>query len=359
MNKNESSHSTVLDSKNTTKSSLILFPLSVSSCEVKVINQPTVTVLLTTILNRMFPVSTRAAAGKATSTVLRRSAATSSSNSSPSKISTIIFDVDDTLYDVSSGFTAHRNGEVIWRYMVEHYGFDSLESARAVRDEYFAKYHSTAKALTVAQAEGKFPSACTKTFDAKHMSQYWVDNLHYEKLFGNHCFPSIEASKKAKEDFRDALSKCPAQLVAFSNGPRAYVMKVLDKLGYLELFGTDRVSKDGAFVWGVDDVLPHCKPEKEAFRTIFDKLEASNNDGKKINPKECIMVEDSMKNIRAAKALGMKTILIKGSKEEGRILAQDAPSEDDPAVDVAFVTVEEMAEKLPGLWEEEPVFVPP
>ena len=66
-----------------------------------------------------------------------------------------------------------------------------------------------------------------------------------------------------------------------------------------------------------------------------------------------------MKNIRAAKALGMKTILIKGSKEEGRILAQDAPSEDDPAVDVAFVTVEEMAEKLPGLWDTEPVFVPP
>ena len=71
------------------------------------------------------------------------------------------------------------------------------------------------------------------------------------------------------------------------------------------------------------------------------------------------MVEDSMKNIRAAKALGMKTILIKGSKEEGRILAQDAPLEEDPAVDVAFVTVEEMAEKLPDLWEDTPVFVPP
>ncbi len=303
----------------------------------------------------MIPSSTRAAAGKATNTILRRKASTSSS--SPSKISTIIFDVDDTLYDVSSGFTAHRNGEVIWRYMVEHYGFESLESAKEVRDEYFAKYHSTAKALTVAQAEGKFPAACTKTFDAKHMSQYWVDNLHYDKLFGNHCFPSIEASKNAKKDFRDALSKCPAQLVAFSNGPRDYVMKVLDNLGYLELFGTDRSSKDGSFVWGVDDVLPHCKPEKEAFATIFDKLQETN--GTSIHPHECIMVEDSMKNIRAAKALGMKTILIKGSKEEGRILAQDAPSEDDPSVDVAFVTVEEMAEKLPGLWDIEPVFEPP
>ena len=314
----------------------------------------------------MISSSTRVAAGKATNTVLRRTAASSSSSSSSSsKISTIIFDVDDTLYDVSSGFTAHRNGEIIWRYMVEHYGFESLESARAVRDEYFAKYHSTAKALTVAQAEGKFPAGCTKMFDAKHMSQYWVDNLNYDKLFGNHCYPSIEASKQAKADFRTALSECPARMVAFSNGPRAYVMKVLDKLGYLELFGTEGTSKDGSFVWGVDDVLPHCKPEKEAFRAIFDKLDVTatatnnNNGTTKINPEECIMVEDSMKNIRAAKALGMKTILIKGSKEEGRILAQDAPSEDDPAVDVAFATVEEMAEKLPGLWEDPPVFAPP
>jgi FMN phosphatase YigB (HAD superfamily) len=29
-----------------------------------------------------------------------------------SKITTLIFDVDDTLYDVGNGFTAHRNSDV-------------------------------------------------------------------------------------------------------------------------------------------------------------------------------------------------------------------------------------------------------
>ena len=312
----------------------------------------------------MLPSSTRAAATKAKSNLLRR---TNASKSSPSsRVSTIIFDVDDTLYDVSSGFTAHRNGEIIWRYMVEHCGFGTLESARAVRDEYFAIYHSTAKALTVAQADGKFPaSPTTRTFDAKHMSQYWVDHLDYDKLWGNHAYSSIDDSKRATKEFGAALAKCPARLVAFSNGPRDYVCKVLDSLGLLELFGSgsNNDSKDGAFVWGVDDVLPHCKPEPEAFRAIFDKLEATaasenNNIAVKINPEECIMVEDSMKNIRAAKALGMKTILIKGSREEGRILAEDAPLEDDPAVDVAFETVEEMTTRLPGLWQDPPVFEP-
>lgn len=328
----------------------------------------------------MVPVVSTRATTAAASNVLRRTAASastatasSSSSSNSNRVSTIIFDVDDTLYDVASGFTAHRNGEIIWNYMVEHLRFENLETARSVRDEYFKIYHSTAKALTVAQADGKFPKGAPQ-FDAKHMSQYWVDQLHYDKLFGTHAYPSIEDSKSAKKEFGEALSRCPAQLVAFSNGPRSYVMKVLDKLGLLELFGTDRSGKDGALVWGVDDVLPHCKPEAEAFRTIFDKLDALNNSNSKSNsksnsnsneqqpqpvrPEECVMVEDSMKNVRAAKALGMKTILITGSKEEGRILPGDAPSADDPAVDVAFATVEEMATKLPGLWNDPPVFEP-
>lgn len=296
----------------------------------------------------MLPASTRATTS-ATSQILRRSASTST------RVSTIIFDVDDTLYDVASGFTAHRNGEVIWNYMVEHLRFDSLESARKLRDEYFRIYHSTAKALTVAQAEGRFPEGAPK-FDAKHMSQYWVDHLDYDKLFGTHAHATLEESKTAKREFCEALQRCPAQLVAFSNGPRSYVMKVLDRLGLLELFGTKRASKDGFLVWGVDDVLPHCKPEKKAFEKIFDKLTALNQEPTK--PEECVMVEDSMKNVRAAKALGMKTILITGSKEEGRILPGDAPTEDDPAVDVAFATVEEMVTKLPGLWKNPPVFEP-
>ena len=311
---------------------------------------------------------------------------TINSISSSNIISTIIFDVDDTLYDVSSGFTAHRNGEVIWNYMVEHYRFENIHKAKAVRDKYFKIYHSTAKALTVAQAEGEFPPGAPK-FDAKHMSQYWVDHLDYDKLWGTqqggaHNYNSnsnsnMDDAKRSKQELRDSLARCPAKLVAFSNGPRSYVIKVLDKLGLLDLFGSESSNNsdnansssnlncnDGAFIWGVDDVLPHCKPEPEAFQKIFDKLSKSINDinngnnNIKINPEECIMVEDSMKNVRAAKALGMKTILITGSREEGRILPGDAPTADDPAVDVAFATIEEMTTRLPGLWKNPPVFEP-
>ena len=76
--------------------------------------------------------------------------------SSMSKVTTLIFDVDDTLYDVGTGFTAHRNGDCVQQYMVDHLNFPSLQAAKELRDQYFAKYHATAKALTVAHAEGEF-----------------------------------------------------------------------------------------------------------------------------------------------------------------------------------------------------------
>ncbi len=238
-------------------------------------------------------------------------------------ITTIIFDVDDTLYDVSTGFTAHRNGEVIWRYMVEHLGFANETEARRVRDKYFAKYHSTAKALTVAQQEGQFPPHAP-TFDTAHMSQYWADHLDYSKL------------GPPKRELREALQSCPLQLVAFSNGPRVYIQRVLETLGLWDLFGEERL-------FAVDDVLPYCKPEPEAFQLIFERLGIHR-------PEECVMVEDSMKNIRQAKALGMKTVLITGRDESGRILPQDKPEVTDPAVDCSMATIDELPTRLPGLW---------
>ncbi|KAL3925531.1 MAG: hypothetical protein SGILL_000349 [Bacillariaceae sp.] len=248
-----------------------------------------------------------------------------------SSVKTLIFDVDDTLYDVTTGFTAHRNGEVIWKYMVEHLDFENEDAARATRDKYFAKYHSTAKALTMAQKEGEFPPGAP-AFDTAHMAQYWADNLDYSKLGG------------WKPELHDALKACPLQLVAFSNGPRIYVKRVLQELGLWDLFGDEKL-------FAVDNVLPYCKPEAKAFQIIFDKLNIER-------PEDCVMVEDSMKNVRQAKALGMKTVLITGKDEAGRILPQDKPEATDPSVDCSMATIEEFQSKLPGLWQSPPIFDP-
>ena len=54
------------------------------------------------------------------------------------------------LYDAHTGFTASRNGPAAYRFMMEHLHFPDEASAKTVRDEYFARYHSTVKGLQMA-----------------------------------------------------------------------------------------------------------------------------------------------------------------------------------------------------------------
>ena len=174
----------------------------------------------------------------------------------PSTIMTIIFNVDNMLFDAGNRFTSSCNGECAQAFMVTKLGFSSRNKAKLVQDEYFEKYHSTAKALTVAEEEGRLPKiegAPTLHFHTKGLAEWWATKLDFQLLGG--------PNQKLQSD----MEECPLQLVAFSNGPLKYVIHVLNELGLWDLFGDDRL-------FAVDDVLPHCKPEKEAFQKIFDKL---------------------------------------------------------------------------------------
>jgi putative hydrolase of the HAD superfamily len=228
-----------------------------------------------------------------------------------SRITTLIFDVDDTLYDVCTGFTKNRNGSAVYQFMVEYLHFQDLESAKIVRDEYFERYHATAKGLQIAEREGRFPpikndnisfvqpndtSPAEPRFKVQDLSNYWASKLDYSLLGGT--------KTQLIQDLSELASVNDMVMIAFSNGPRNYVLRVLQELGLLNtIFTEDRI-------FAVDDVLPHCKPEKEAFESIFKRL------GKSILPSECVMIEDSLKNIVQAKQLGMKTIFVKGSSDQ-------------------------------------------
>mmetsp|Transcript_54893 Transcript_54893/g.81674 ORF Transcript_54893/g.81674 Transcript_54893/m.81674 type:complete len:143 (+) Transcript_54893:90-518(+) len=106
---------------------------------------------------------------------------TSVDNSKANVISTIIFDVDDTLYDVGCGFTHHRNTDGAVNFMVDKLNFPSREAAQALRDEYFERFHATAKGLQVADTEGRLPSGAPK-FEPKDLSTYWAENLDFSLL---------------------------------------------------------------------------------------------------------------------------------------------------------------------------------
>ena len=229
--------------------------------------------------------------------------------------------------------------------MVGKLNFPDAVSAKKLRDKYFVKYHSTAKALAVAEEEGQLPSPPAgwpegkKLFDVEDLAEWWAEHCNFDLL----------GEKDA--DLIEMLESCPLKMVAFSNGPRKYVLRVLREMGLDKVFPEDKV-------FAVNDVLPSCKPEKEAFQKVFDAMGVTD-------PSECVMVEDSMKNIRAAKELGMATLLIAGigrmNKKGGNnsdaladaaeaTKAGDAPDTKDPAVDVCIESVKEMKTAVPGLW---------
>ena len=75
-------------------------------------------------------------------------------------VDTLIFDVDDTLYPVSSGFSKHRNGPIVARFMVDELGFETEAEALALRDEVFSGHTLDAQgADPLASQEGRLPEA--------------------------------------------------------------------------------------------------------------------------------------------------------------------------------------------------------
>lgn len=280
-------------------------------------------------------------------------------------ITTLLFDIDDTMYDVGTGFTAHRNGWGAQSFMVEKLHFPTYEDARKVRDEYFERYHSTVKSLAIAEKEGKFPpfsdsrelsNTNRRRFDPNDLAEWWAERLDYSLLR-----TSAQEERDEYSTFREILSASSLRHVAFTNSPKKYALRVLRELRLENYFPPSNV-------FAVDDTFPHCKPETEAFQKVMDAVGVKN-------PQECVIIEDSMKNIRKAKSLGMYTVLVVGRgrlqhssnfalgcekpyplQDELAVASEltkpgDAPNTKDPAVDYCIEHCGQLKDTIPWLWE--------
>ncbi|CAJ1420812.1 unnamed protein product [Effrenium voratum] len=161
--------------------------------------------------------------------------------------------------------------------MVDFLGFESTSSAKILRDEYFQRYHSTMKGLNVAMQEGRLP----KPFYQEQLGQYWADHCDFARF--------LHADPRQVEVIRSLSQDVGLKIAVFTNSPRQYALRCLDALG-LRAFVPDEM------VFAVEDVLPACKPQPEAFKKVLDAIGAA--------PQRTVMFEDSMKNIRACKASG-------------------------------------------------------
>ena len=192
----------------------------------------------------------------------------------------ILFDLDDTLYSRETGLMA-AIGQRIHQYMQERVGLDPAR-ARDLRRHYLQTYGTTLKGLQV---------------------HYNVDTDDY--LSYVHDVP-LSDYLKPDEALDRVLTEIQAEKIIFTNATTEHARRVLSFLGVEHHFNC---------IIDLRATNYENKPRPGAYRCALDMLGA--------RPEECLMVEDSVRNLRPAKELGMVTVLVNGSGGDGVDFAID------------------------------------
>jgi len=179
----------------------------------------------------------------------------------------IIFDLDDTLYARANGLMGEV-GRRIQMWLCENMEL-TWEDAVILRRKYYHKYGTTLGGLI-------------KEHDVDaHDYLVYVHDIPLEEYIGPN--PALDAM----------LAGIPLRHVVYTNATAEYARRVLAVLGVAEHFEE---------VVGIEDVGLLNKPYQEAYERVLVRLDAWGP--------ECIMVEDSARNLNPAKALGMTTVLV-------------------------------------------------
>ncbi|HVP21988.1 MAG TPA: pyrimidine 5'-nucleotidase [Anaerolineaceae bacterium] len=207
-------------------------------------------------------------------------------------ITTLLIDLDDTLYPASCGLWDAIRGRINL-YLTERLGLNA-ERAAALRRDLFHKYGTTLRGL---------------------QAVYQVNSEDY--LHFVHDLP-LERYLSPNPRLCQVLQALPQRRVIFTNADAAHACRVVHALGL-----------DGCFEDIIDVHVfdPFCKPMAEAFQAAFNRL--------RVAPDECTLVDDTLRNLETAKSLGMGTIWV----------CADGPAP-SPAVDAVVGDITELENVL-------------
>ncbi|KAG0481739.1 hypothetical protein HPP92_012597 [Vanilla planifolia] len=253
------------------------------------------------------------------------------------KYDCLLFDLDDTLYPLSSGLAAHCKKN-IRDYMSEKLGIERSKVSEMAQ----LLYHSYGTTMAGLRA-------IRYVFNNDEYHSFVHGRLPYDKL-------------KPDPVLKHLLKSIPIRKIVFTNADKVHAAKVLNQLGLDDCFdgvicfetlnqpdqeklSTHKVSTtkltdiDNIISWssimdsGVD--LPPtpilCKPSESAMKRA---LEIAN-----VNPQRTIFFDDSIRNIQAGKRIGLNTVLV-GTSQRVK------------GADYALETLHNVREAVPELWEE-------
>ncbi len=181
---------------------------------------------------------------------------------------TWLFDLDNTLHDASPHIFPHIN-RAMTAYICTHLNIDDAAAA-SLRQNYWRRYGATLLGL---------------------MRHHGTDPHHF--LHHTHQFPDLARIVLAERGLQAMLRRLPGRKIIFSNAPLKYAEAVLAIAGIDRCFDT---------VYSVERLRFQPKPAIRAF------LHLLRSEG--LDPRSCIMVEDTLDNLKTAKRLGMKTVWV-------------------------------------------------
>jgi putative hydrolase of the HAD superfamily len=191
-------------------------------------------------------------------------------------IDTWLFDLDNTLYPVESGFMSEIERRMT-DYVQRVTGL-ARDDAYRLQKQYLAQYGLTLGGL---------------------MAHHGVDPAEFHAIFHDLSLESLARDPRLVE----ALERLPGRRMIFTNADEVHARRVLGRLGLSHLF-------DEVFHIGSANYLPKPAPE------TFVRMNALHE----IEPAKAAFFEDRADNLKPAFDLGMTTVLV-----GPHAMASDAP----------------------------------
>jgi putative hydrolase of the HAD superfamily len=179
----------------------------------------------------------------------------------------ILFDLDETLYPASSGLMP-AVGERMRMYLEREYSL-SPEDAHEIQKRYWDEYGTTLRGLML-----------ERKIDPRHYLDFVHDVDVTQFLVPN---PLLQKT----------LADIPYEKVIVTNADVPHAERVLKHLGIAEQFSR---------IFDIVFMEYECKPASSAYERVLHTLD--------VRGEECILVEDTARNLATARALGIRTILL-------------------------------------------------
>lgn len=188
-----------------------------------------------------------------------------------------------------------RSGELIWLFDLDNTLHDCSRHIFQVID----------RAMSAAMAE--LLNVDWATADAlrlEYWARYGATAIGLERHHGIGADAFLEASHRfdvaplvhAEAGIAKKLARLPGRKILLTNAPRRYARNVLLALGILQEFET---------LWAIEDMRLQGrlrpKPSTAMLRQLLARL--------RVPASQVILVDDTLKNLRSAKSLGMRTVL--------------------------------------------------